>query len=161
MANSVFQILYGKIRPYQNIIMVVLLLIVFALLAFYGYSRFSKTRQQKQFSDVANTSHMKETVNIYLFWADWCPHCTKCKPEWDEFVAAYNGKTVNKYKIVCHDIDCSSDTPNEKQLQFNVTSFPTVKAIKPDADGSKLTIDYEAKVTNSNLDKFVKSICEV
>lgn len=158
MSNTVFQVLYGKIRPYQNIITIAIVLVVFIILAIYGYSWFSQRRQQKEFSDVANTSHVKENIDIYLFWADWCPHCVKCKPEWDAFVSAYNGKTIGNYKIMCHDIDCSSDKPNATQLQYNITSFPTVKAVKPDADGKKLTIDYEAKVTNSNLEKFVKSM---
>lgn len=158
MALSVFQILYGKIRPYQNIITIVVLLVVFVLLAFYSYSWLAKTPKQKEFSDVANTSHVNPIIEIYLFWADWCPHCVKCKPEWDSFKTSYDGKVVNNFKIMCYDVDCSSDKPNEKQLQFNVTSFPTVKAVKPDSNGSKLTIDYEAKVTTNNLDKFVKSI---
>lgn len=159
MSISVFQIISAKIRPYQHAITVLIVLAIFMIFAFYGYKWFLKTKNQKEFSDVANTPYNKSTVNFYLFYADWCPHCVKCKPDWDKFSDEYNGKIVNGFKINCEAVDCSDKVPEDKAAKFNVTSFPTVKAVKQDDMGSNVTIDYEAKVTYGNLEKFVKTIC--
>lgn len=158
MSTSVFQIIYGKIRPYQNIMMVILVLTIFILFAFYGYKMFLKTKKQKEFSDVANTPKNKSTIDFYLFYADWCPHCVKCKPDWDQFSKEYNGTMVNGFKINCEAVDCSTEVPEDKRVKFNVTSFPTVKAVKQDDMGSNDIVEYEAKVTYGNLEKFVKTI---
>ena len=73
-------------------------------------------------------------VTIYFFHTEWCPHCKKADPIWEQFKsdlganngeAVYNGHPVNFVKI-----DCDKD----KNIadEFNVTSYPTIKLVYRD-----------------------------
>ena len=90
-----------------------------------------------------------------MFHVDWCPHCKKSFPEWQKFVAMYNGKDVNGYEITCTDVNCTNETSEITTLmnKYNIESFPTVKMFK---DGK--TIDFESRISENNLDQFVETM---
>lgn len=67
------------------------------------------------------------TANFYMFYTDWCPHCTTAKPLWDSLDQSIkNGKskfgdtTVNILKV-----NCQSDS--KKCDGYGVNSYPTFK----------------------------------
>ena len=55
---------------------------------------------------------------IYLFKADWCPHCVSFKKTWENL----ESKMKNKYTFVTYDAD------KDKQLiqKWGVEGFPTI-----------------------------------
>jgi thiol-disulfide isomerase/thioredoxin len=107
--------------------------------------------------DIANMVTDKSgKAMIYFFHADWCPHCTKAQPIWDEFCASNDKKVVNGYEVVCMDINCTDDSNKEVQKNistFNVQSFPTVLMVK---DGT--TIQFDGRITGDSLNQFVTSV---
>jgi thiol-disulfide isomerase/thioredoxin len=146
-------------RPYKRYALIISLIVLFLVVAIYGFNRFySHPLKTKDFKDVANANRRDPNIEIYLFWAEWCPHCKKAKPDWVAFQQEYNGKNVNGYTIKCVDVDCSDDTKAEVQnmlAQYKVSSYPTVVGVK-NAD----SVDFDAKITKSSLDKFVESLTQ-
>ena len=94
-------------------------------------------------------------AEILFFYADWCPHCKTAKPHWEKFKEEYNGKVVNKYKLNLIDVNCTSELGESGELikTYDVEGFPTIKM---NANGK--IIEYEAKVTQENLNLFVKKM---
>jgi len=173
--SNVLTVLGEALKPYANIILAVIVFFIFVALGFYGYNKYYIPYSQKQTTaDMANTSGRKKIVNIYFFYVDWCPHCKTAKPEWNTFKLRYNNTEKGGYMIKCYDINCTEDNgtiditeiPDEATglvqttptkiadliRKFNIEAYPTLKLVKDD-----YTVDYDAKITGDNLDKFIES----
>lgn len=135
-------------------ILIVLLLVIFVTIAVYSFPNKKKT------VDISNANRRVKNADIYFFNASWCPHCTKALPAWKGFVSSYDQTIVNGYTINCiggqEGIDCSS-TDDAKTMEvvqkFNVDHYPTLKMVK-----DKTTIDFDAKITQENLTKFINTV---
>ena len=156
MAN-IINLFYNRyINKYSKIILIVLMVILFSYIGFQGYKKYYKDKSDlKEFSDVANTNTRKKTAEVLFFFAEWCPHCRKAKPEWEQFKEEYNGKDVNNCTISCQTIDCTNEKdPKTETLiaKYKIESYPTIIMILDDN-----RIDYDAKVTKSGLEQLVLS----
>lgn len=179
MANLI-RYVYDKTHIYLRYAIIVL---VFSIFIYAGYFMYTKyylpIKKNADFADTANASDRGNIADVYFFYADWCPHCKKAKPEWKNFKANNDHKIINGYTINCIDIDCTTDNgeiviSNYKAFDgtnyntgkqatpipiadiirnFGVDSYPTIKLTK-----DNYTIDFDAKVTESNLETFVKTI---
>jgi thiol-disulfide isomerase/thioredoxin len=157
-SSSIVTVLYNDyIRPYQQRIMILLVFVIFLVAAVYAYRAYAKPLvDNKRNANISNTgSSGNGEVIIYLFYADWCPHCTKAKPEWNKFKAAHNNKDFNGYTIKCVDVNCTEETNANFQIiqKYNLDSYPTLKMEK---DGSQ--IDFDSKITNDSLEKFINMV---
>ena len=106
-------------------------------------------------NEVEDTDAQKN-INVYLFETNWCPHCKKVKPVWDEFASKYNSNTINGYYIKIDGdttIDCDSTEGEEKANKFDIDSYPTIKAQKDNE-----IIEFDAKPTKENLEAFMEEI---
>jgi len=150
------------IRPITKYAWVFLIIIIFIILLIILFKRYAVPAISKsKYKDVANSDQRGLNADIYFFHADWCPHCKKAAPEWAKFQEEYNGKSVNGYVIVTHDVDCTSDsldTQNQDTANmiknFNIQGYPTIK-LKTD-DGK--TIDFDSKITSSSLEVFINTV---
>jgi thiol-disulfide isomerase/thioredoxin len=95
------------------------------------------------------------SAEIMFFYADWCPHCKAAKPIWNDLKSEYENKTINGYKIIFTEVDCSEETSEVEKLmnQYNVEGYPTIKLIK---DGQ--VIEYDAKPSRETLNKFLNTV---
>jgi len=152
--TNLINVLYNYAKPHFRKMIIVLSVIIFGYFAYYGYRKFY-LRKYSEGMDVANANRRSNTVKVYFFHADWCPHCKKAQPEWDLFMNNYNGTEVNGYKVECVDVNCTTETPTEKELmnEFKIESFPTIKMVKDDK-----TIEFESKIKTSTLEKFVETM---
>jgi len=123
----------------------------------------------KPFNDVANATEQNSIAQIYFFHAQWCPYCQKAYPEWTKFATVNNQQVINGYLVECIEVDCTGDngeangehvgisaTPEQTAeliREYNINSYPTIKLIK---DGQ--VVDFEAKITESSLQKFINDI---
>ena len=66
----------------------------------------------------------------------------------------YENKTINGYKIVFTEIDCSEESAEVEKLmnQYNIEGYPTIKLLK---DGQ--IIEYDAKPSKEILVKFLNT----
>lgn len=155
MANLV-EVIYKKvIRPYQYVILLVTMIILFSVAGYYGYQYYFK--EETAMGDVANANKGAngggEVVEVFLFHVDWCPHCKRAMPEWSSFKQQYDGKQINGYEVKCTDVDCTDETSEVTNYinKYDIESYPTVKMVK----GSQ-TISFDAAVTSENLESFVE-----
>jgi thiol-disulfide isomerase/thioredoxin len=114
-------------------------------------------KKSVQLQDVANANKNADRVDVYFFYADWCPHCVNAKPEWDKFKDEYNGKHIGKLNIICTPKDCSETSEAKlNKDEYDVESYPTIK-VYIDKD-MKNPIEYDAKITHDRLKMFIEEI---
>jgi thiol-disulfide isomerase/thioredoxin len=156
---SIVNILYRDyIRPYKNQFTILLFFILFCVVGYYAYRMMAKPIiDNRKTANIANMAQRSEEVQIYLFYADWCPHCTKAKPEWNTFKEEFDGSEMNGYAVQAIEVDCTETTTENSPLiqKFGVDSFPTVKMMK-----SNQVIDFDSKVTSSSLTQFINSMLQ-
>lgn len=153
---------YNYIRPLTKYAWLLVVVVLIVLVGYYGYSRFAKPIISKDiYKDVANANTRGKNADIYFFHVDWCPHCKKAAPEWQKFQSEYNGKSVNGYTIITHDIDCTADSANNTDTtiaslieKYDIQGYPTIKITTDDGK----TIDFESKITQKSLETFVNNV---
>ena len=86
------------------------------------------------------------TGNVYslvLFYADWCGHCKKMKPEWEKFENGQYGKYCKKYE--------SKDITSEMSERYGVQGYPTILLLK---DG-EVVQKYEGERNTNSFEEFI------
>lgn len=150
------------LRPYYIHIITIVLLIIFSYVGYYSYKKYVKPAMKKDLhKDVANANKRKRTADVRFFFTDWCPHCQKSKPEWEEFKQQFSDKNklINGYRVNCIDIDCSGDIDQDSEImnlmnKFKIESYPTINLT---LDGDE-TIEFDSKISKETLDTFVNTI---
>ena len=158
--SGILRLLYNRLfSRYSRIVFIVLLIALFSYIGYNGYKKYYKSVVDvKDFKDVANTNIRKKDAQVLFFFADWCPHCRKAKPEWEQFKEEYDGKVVNEYLVSCTPVDCtSSDSDSDQKTaalikEYHIESYPTIIMLVGDNK-----IDYDARITKSGLEQLVLS----
>jgi thiol-disulfide isomerase/thioredoxin len=92
-----------------------------------------------------------KTMDVYFFFADWCPHCQKAKPEWQSVKTEKEGSTINGYKVKMTEIDCSGGK-NPEIKEYQIKGYPTILVKKE----GQVTL-FENTPTKDNLMSFLNS----
>ena len=82
------------LTPYKRKIFIGLFLLVLLFIAKYAWTNYGLLDSKNKFKDVANTNKNVGRIDIYYFYADWCPHCKNSRLEWDKFKQEY--QKINK-----------------------------------------------------------------
>lgn len=158
-SSSIATTLYNDmIRPRKKLLLVIIMIVIFGVAAYFAYKWYAKPAiANKQVQNMANMNTRNQPVEIYLFYADWCPHCTKAKPEWAAFKAAYDGKEMNGHMIQCIDVNCTEEGGESSKLiqKYGIDSYPTLIMNK---DGNR--IDFDSKITNDTLVQFTQTVLQ-
>lgn len=154
-------------RPYYLYILVFLIILVFLYGGYQAYLMYGKqVLENKKHQDVANVNNRKGQAEILFFYAEWCPHCKKAKPEWLAFQEKYDKKVINGNELSCKEVDCTDDADNDDSEiaanqalrdKFDIKGYPTIKLITEGEEG-KNVIDFDSKITSKGLETFVQSI---
>jgi thiol-disulfide isomerase/thioredoxin len=83
-------------------------------------------------------------IKVQLFYANWCGHCNKFKPEWEEFKKLAKGGGI-EYE------EYEADKDKQKVDEANVSGFPTIRITM---NGN--TEDYNGERTADAILSFVK-----
>jgi hypothetical protein len=140
-------------------IMTIVAVILFAILAGFYYYYYvapqmnAKYKPNSEQIPVGTTS--SSTAELLFFYADWCPHCKTAKPIWNELKSEYQNKTVNGYKVIFTEVNCSEETAEVDKMmnQYGVEGYPTIKLLK---DGQ--VIEYDAKPSKETLTQFLNTV---
>ena len=154
--STVFKRLYNDfIKPIDNTILIVIMSIIFFIAGYLGYKWFvQSTVENLGTADLANDNNREGDAELIFFFADWCPHCNRAKPEWDNFKNSFNNKKVGLFNLTCTDVDCSEG--NSPLIQeYSIDGYPTVILKK---DGER--IDYDASISEDNLQQFITQFLE-
>ena len=139
----------------RNLLIGVSVAVLFGVIGYivYVYSRPKLLTQINGDSDETQSSNAD--AELIFFFADWCPHCKKAKPHWEEVKQTYSGKVVNGYTLVFTEVDCSEETEEMKKTtaEYEIEGYPTIKLIK---DGQ--VIEYDAKPEKATMEKFINTV---
>ncbi len=100
-----------NIMPSTSYIAVISVLLGVVVLYIYMYS-------VENFAD-------ENTIEVMLFYADWCGHCKKFKPTWEE---AKRVMKQNKNGVPVKMTSINADENKADVKKYNVSGFPTIKA---------------------------------
>jgi thiol-disulfide isomerase/thioredoxin len=162
--NTVSAMAGGAIKPGTSNMMTTFTYVIFAvILIIIGYSIYiyyikpSLKKNNMNTAEVYNESSTENTnqAELMLFYVDWCPHCKTAKPAWEEIKAQYENKTINGYKVIFTEINCTEETAEVDKMmnKYNVEGYPTIKLLK---DGQ--VIEYDAKPSKETLTQFLNTV---
>lgn len=157
--SNIISKLQSVFSPYSKSFFILILIAVLTIIAYTVYKRYGLMTDEKavQFKDVANANKNAETVDVYFFKAEWCPHCINAMPEWTKFKDNYDGKKIGKLRINCIVKDCSETSEAQiNKSEYGVESYPTIKVFV-DKD-MKNPIEYDAKITFERLKMFIEEL---
>ncbi len=138
------------------IIGAVILFFILASVYYFYYVAPQKKAQYKPNSEhISNDQPNGKSAELLFFFADWCPHCKTAKPIWNDLKAQYENKTINGYKVIFTEVNCSEETAEVDKMmnQYNVEGYPTIKLLK---DGQ--IIEYDAKPSKDTLTQFLNTV---
>lgn len=149
------EVVGNLISPYYYYLLIITFVSIFAALSYYAYNNYYKKTLDNKFANVANANRRNKEAEVMFFHVDWCPHCKKALPEWNNFKKQYNDKEINGYIIKCKDIDCTTESSDITSLtnKFQIESYPTVKMVK-----DTNTIEFDSKITSKTLERFVNTM---
>ena len=140
---------------------IIVALIVFSVIDIYYYSSYVAPKQQTNYSGnnehgtTSSQTNDNKEAELLLFYVDWCPHCKTAKPVWNDIKSEYENKTINGYKVIFTEVNCTEETAEVEQMmnKYNIEGFPTIKLLK---DGQ--IIEYDAKPTKDTLTQFLNTV---
>jgi protein disulfide-isomerase-like protein len=100
-----------------------LLALVILLILYYLYFTYVK----EGFQPVDLEEEIKTGEHLVLFYADWCGHCKKIKPVWDEASSEIKHKNKKMLKV-----NCGAGTDEDKEImkKYNIDGYPTIILFK-------------------------------
>ena len=123
-----------------GLFIIVILLIVIAVFNHFTKSQYLIEGFWERTENVNTQTNDNEKYYLTLFYADWCGHCKKMKPEWDKFKNGKYGSNCKEYE--------SSELTSEMSEKYNIQGYPTILLLKEDEviqkyDGGREQIDFE------------------
>ena len=106
----------------------------FVLLAIIYYFFFSQESKQAGGNNI---------IIIYLFKADWCPHCQNFMSTWNKMKQKYSNKI--QFKTL------DSDKHKAEMKKHQIEGFPTIKNSNND--------EYMGDRSQADFEKWIKSKC--
>ena len=93
-----------------------------------------------------NIETMSNEPCVVLFYAPWCGHCKRFKPQWDSLMAKNHGIKL---------IDVNCDKNKELAEKHNIKGFPTIKYLPKGLDVSEGS-EYNGDRSEESLNEFIK-----
>ena len=139
-------------------LIIIAVVILFAVIAGFYYYYYILPEMKAKYhpnSERVPEGENGNTAELLFFYADWCPHCKTAKPIWNDLTVEYENKTINGYKVVFTEINCSEETAEVDNMmnQYNVEGYPTIKLLK---DGQ--VIEYDAKPSKDTIIQFLNTV---
>jgi cytochrome c biogenesis protein CcdA/glutaredoxin len=110
----------GKsVRPYHrnNPLLIGLLVVLGLLVNFWMVSTVQASQDQQETSN---------TVDIYMFWGDGCPHCAKAKPYFERLAKANPDIVLHFYEVWYEEANREYFISFAKAFDFEPTGVPTI-----------------------------------
>ena len=143
-------------RINTSTIFMVAIIIIFISVSIYFYvSKFKQNFKHNLENNTDNNNNNTSQAELMLFSVDWCPHCKKAKPIWEDLKQEYENKKVNGYTIIFTDIDCTNENPEVEKIinKYKIEGYPTIKLLK-----NGQVIEYDAKPSKATLEEFLNTV---
>ena len=140
----------------MKIIYIILFVSLFAtglsFLAYRIYSNSKKEMDARKFveNNEFNKKKTNKKDNLLFFYANWCNHCQKSKPVWEN---AKKDSIFQQFNLNFVDVNGEDEINSELLETYNIKEYPTVVL---EHDNKKIIFD--ANLTNETLLKFLSSV---
>ena len=106
----------------KNLPRLVILLIILIVL-YFVYNKFLKEGFTNEITSDDVEDHVKSGTKLVLFYADWCGHCKKIKPIWEE-----TSSEVNEPEVKMIMVNCGEGTPADQKImkKYSIDGYPTI-----------------------------------
>ena len=106
----------------KNLPRLLILLIILAVL-YFVYNKFLKEGFTNEITSDDVEDHVKSGTKLVLFYADWCGHCKKIKPVWEE-----TANEVNEPELKMIKVNCGEGTPADQKImkKYSIDGYPTI-----------------------------------
>lgn len=132
----------------KNLPRIALLLFILIVL-YYFYSNYLKEGFEATHENIDQYLNGKNPT-LVLFYANWCGHCKKLKPTWEEATktAEKSGLTMVQIDVGGNDNDSEEITKKNAEItkKYNIDGYPTIILFK---DGRQ--IPYEGPRTTEGF----------
>ena len=152
--------MFKKMLNNKNVLKVLLLVCVVVILMLMvrvlHHQHLHHYGQYEFFTTSASNldSTLKDKKKACFIYADWCGHCKKFKPVWDEVASGVN--TDNDQKMIKVDLGQQNSKSEELMNKYNVSGFPTVVLVDNTQSHEVLEV-YEGERTKTSLTRYVNS----
>jgi protein disulfide-isomerase A1 len=138
-----------KMMKNMNVSNLVVVLVLAALVGVVYYFMYMKNVSEAFQGDEVNAKN--DEVVMVLFYAEWCGHCQKFKPEWNKAENKHNGTKMNGKNVRLMKVDC--DQNKELAAKYDVQGYPTVKVF----NNGKVN-DYDGERSLSGITNYLKTL---
>lgn len=136
-------------RTVTLVVMLVLFIVLFVSVMYYPRSS-CKANVQKSSATKQSCGMAEKTV--YFFYADWCPHSIKAKPEMDKFEAWLKTEHPD-VKVERISTEHASPVQSDMMKCLNVQTIPSVHILGKNGQFHKM----HGGCSLENLQAFVKT----
>lgn len=120
------------------------------LIALLGCFYLNKKEGFESGADEIETRLMSPEKSLVLFYADWCGHCKKLDPIWDECSKKSNGRML-KRNVGAKNVDKKTEEENKALMdKHDINGFPTILVFQ-----NGKAVPYEGSRT---LDAFLEQL---
>jgi thiol-disulfide isomerase/thioredoxin len=123
---------------------VVCVILLSMIVAYVVYVQFFENKKEK-------FEHGNSRKTMIFFRANWCGHCQRFKPVWDEFVNDVNASDTMNIDIQELDIDLPESKPFIEK--HNVRGFPHLVLVDNESNNEKV---FDKNRTKEDLIAFIK-----
>ena len=104
----------------KNLPRFIILLVILVVLYFF-HQKYLKEGFEIESSDL--DQQVNSGTKLVLFYADWCGHCKKIKPIWDETAEEVNKDDKKMIKVNCGE---GTDKDQEIMKKYSIDGYPTI-----------------------------------
>jgi thiol-disulfide isomerase/thioredoxin len=123
-----------------NTVYILFFIAIILVLCFYSNSKFSEVTSPSN----SKYDSVDADGNVLIFYANWCGHCNKAKPEFQKASEKGNGKVIM--------IDADELGAKELKNKYSVQGFPTILKV---SNGSYEK--YEGDRTSDGIVSFLNN----
>ena len=103
----------------------VIILVIILFVLYYVYDNFLKEgfTEGNEITSHDIDGNVKSGTKLVLFYADWCGHCKKIKPIWEE-----TSKKVNTDEVKMIKVNCGEGTEKDQEImkKYSIDGYPTI-----------------------------------
>ena len=90
---------------------------------YFVYDKYLKESEGFETQSDNLDDEVKSGTKLVLFYADWCGHCKKIKPVWDETATEVNADEVKMIKVNCGE---GTEKDQEVMKKYSIDGYPTI-----------------------------------
>ena len=88
--------------------------------------------------------------SMVMFYAPWCGHCKRLKPEWEKVKSEYQGN------VTIHEVNC--DENPEIAKTHNIQGFPTLRFFPSGTSDPSSAVEYDGERSKSAIIDFINKV---